>query len=84
MQENSVGDDWNVCLVNDISIRNIPRLTSVKLAAYSHSAADSTKKVKVKTPPKKLESPTTHVTETSFFHVLYPPAHFGTIYMIEK
>ena len=72
MQENSVGDDWNVCLGNDISIRNIPRLTSVKLAAYSHSAADSTKKVKVKNTPKKLDSPTTHVTETSFFPRFIP------------
>ena len=30
-------------------------LTSVKLAAYSHSAADSPKKVSPKTPPKKLK-----------------------------
>ena len=37
-----------------------------------------------KTPPKKLESsPTTHVTETSFLHVLDPPYHFGTIYIFD-
>ena len=36
------------------------------------------------TPPKKLESsPTTHVTETSFLHVLDPPDHFGTIYIFD-
>ena len=59
--------------------------TSVKLAAYSHSAADSPKKVKSpKTPPKKLESsPTTHVTEPHFLHVLDPPDHFGTIYIFD-
>ena len=49
------------------------------MAAYSHSAADSPK-----TPPKKLESsPTTHVTETRFLHVLDPPDHFGTIYIFD-
>ena len=53
------------------------KCTSVKLAAYSHSAADSPK-----TPSKKLESsPTTHVTETRFLHVLDSPDHFGTIYI---
>ena len=37
-----------------------------------------------KTPPKKLESsPTTHVTETRFLHVLDPPDHFGTIYIFD-
>ena len=45
--------------------------TSVKLAAYSHSAADSPRKVKVQS------SPTTHVTETSFLHDLDPPDHFA-------
>ena len=39
------------------------------------------KKLESKNTPKKLESsPTTHVTETSFLHVLDPPDHFGTIY----
>ena len=58
---------------------------SPELAAYSHSAADSPKKSQSpKTPPKKLESsPTTHVTETSFLHVLDPPDHFGTIYIFD-
>ena len=28
-------------------------------------------------------SPTTHVTETSFLHVLDPPDHFGTIYIFD-
>ena len=57
---------------------------SPELAAYSHSAADSPKKVSPKTPPKKVESsPTTHVTETSFLHVLDPPDHFGTIYIFD-
>ena len=55
---------------------------SPELAAYSHSAADSPKKVSPKTPPKKVESsPTTHVTETSVLHVLDPPdlfCHFFT------
>ena len=56
---------------------------SPELAAYSHSAADSPKK-ESKTPPKKLESsPTTHVTETRFLHVLDPPDHFGTIYIFD-
>ena len=33
---------------------------------------------------KKLESsPTTHVTETRFLHVLDPPDHFGTIYIFD-
>ena len=37
-----------------------------------------------KTPPKKLESsPTTHVTETRFLHILDPPDHFGTIYIFD-
>ena len=54
------------------------------MAAYSHSAADSPKKVKSPKHPKKLESsPTTHVTETSFLHVLDPPDHFGTIYIFD-
>ena len=36
------------------------------------------------TPQKKLESsPTTHVTETRFLHVLDPPDHFGTIYIFD-
>ena len=35
--------------------------------------------------PKKLESsPTTHVTETRFLHVLDPPDHFGTIYIFDE
>ena len=51
---------------------NISNCTSVKLAAYPQS----------KNTPKKLESsPTTHVTETSFLHVLDPPDHFGAIYI---
>ena len=42
------------------------------------------KKLESKTPPKKLESsPTTHVTETRFLHVLDPPDHFGTIYIFD-
>ena len=45
----------------------------MKLAAYSHSAADS----------PKTPSPTTHVTETSFLHVLDPPGHFGIIYIFD-
>ena len=56
---------------------------SVKLAAYSHSAADSPKKVKVRKHPRKESSPTTHVTETSFLHVLDPPDHFGIIYIFD-
>ena len=55
------------------------KVKSPELAAYSHSAADSPKK-----HPKKLESsPTTHVTETRFLHVLDPPDHFGTIYFFD-
>ena len=46
----------------------------------SRFAADSPKKVKVQKYPQK-SSPTTHVTETSFLHVLDPPDHFGTIYI---
>ena len=42
------------------------------------------KSLSPKTPPKKLESsPTTHVTETRFLHVLDPPDHFGTIYIFD-
>ena len=42
------------------------------------------KKVRVQKPPKKSESsPTTHVTETRFLHVLDPPDHFGTIYIFD-
>ena len=61
------------------------KLTSVKLAAYSHSAADSPKKVESKNTPKRVKesSPTTHVTETRFLHVLDPPDHFGTIYIFD-
>ena len=66
MQENSVGDDWNVCLGNDISIRNIPRLTSVKLAA------DSTKKVKVKNTPKKVRQPDNPRHRNQFFPRFIP------------
>ena len=57
--------------------------TSVKLAAYSHSAADSPEKVRVQKHPQKESSPTTHVTETRFLHVLDPPDHFGTIYIFD-
>ena len=68
----------NVSKISDQ--QNISFQTSVKLAAYSHSAADSPK-----IPPKKLESsPTTHVTETRFLHVLDPPDHFGTIYIFDE
>ena len=53
---------------------NISNCTSVKLAAYPQS----------KNTCKKLESsPTTHVTETSFLHVLDPPDHFGAIYIFD-
>ena len=40
------------------------------------------KKSKSKTSQKK-SSPTTHVTETSFLHILDPPDHFGTIYIFD-
>ena len=56
-------------------------IMSAKLAAYSHSAADSPKKVKVQKHPQS--SPTTHVTETSFLQVLNPPDHFGNIYIFD-
>ena len=42
---------------------------------------------KVKSPKKNQKSwkssPTTHITETSFLHVLDPPDHFGTIYIFD-
>ena len=42
------------------------------------------KKLESKNTPKKVESsPTTHVTETRFLHVLDPPDHFGTIYIFD-
>ena len=58
---------------------------SPELAAYSHSAADSPKKVRVQKHPQKSSesSPTAHVTETRFLHVLDPPDHFGTIYIFD-
>ena len=66
------------------TMQDMPMSMSVKLAAYSHSAADSPKKVRVqKHPQKSLSSPTTHVTETRFLHVLDPPDHFGTIYIFD-
>ena len=49
----------------------------MKLAAYSHSAAD-----KVQKHPKK-SSLTTNVTETSFLHALDPPDHSDTIYIFD-
>ena len=52
----------NRCL-SEYSIRNGDVCTSVKLAAYSHSAADSPKRLKSKFTP----SLTTHVTETNLF-----------------
>ena len=55
---------------------------SVKLTAYSHSAADSPKKLESKNTPKK-SNPTTHVSETSFLYVLDPPDYFGTIYSFD-
>ena len=49
------------------------------------SAADSPTRLKSKKHfPKKLESsPTTHVTETSFLHILDFPDHLGTIYTFD-
>ena len=45
----------------------------------------SRKKLESKNTPKKVieSSPTTHVTETRFLHVLDPPDHFGTIYIFD-
>ena len=57
--------------------------TSVKLAASSHSATDSPKKVQKH--KKKLElSPTTNITETSFLHILDPLDHFGTNFIFDN
>ena len=51
---------------------------------FTFSSRFAKKSLSPKTPPKKLEpSPTTHVTETSFLHVLDPPDHFGTIYIFD-
>ena len=69
---------WSSCHSSQMSA------TSVKLAAYSHSAEGSPKKVSPKRPPKRFESsPTTHFTKTSFLHVLDAPDHFGTIYIFD-
>ena len=58
--------------------------TSVKVAASSHSATDSPKKVKVQKHQKKLElGPTTNITETSFLHILNPCDHFGTNFIFD-
>ena len=58
-------------------------ITLVKLTAYSHSTADLPKKLKCKNTLKKESSPTTHLTEISFRHVLDPPDHFGTTYIFD-
>ena len=51
---------------------------------FTFSSRFAKKSSSPKTPPKKLESsPTTHVTETRFLHVLDPPDHFGTIYIFD-
>ena len=55
------------------------KVKSPELPAYS--AADS-QKIESKNTPKKF-TPTTHVTETSFLHVLYPPDHICKIYIFD-
>ena len=51
---------------------------------FTFSSRFAKKKLESKNTPKKVESsPTTHVTETRFLHVLDPPDHFGTIYIFD-
>ena len=59
--------------------------TSVKLAAYSHSAADSPKKLESKNTLKEVivQPHNLYVTETIFLHVLDSPDNLGTIYIFD-
>ena len=90
-------EDFNVCRSNEIASAwnvftpNIGRRVNWSNDGENHVGEVSSiftfssrfaKKVKSKNTPKKVRiQPTTHVTETSFFHVLDPPDHFGTFYI---
>ena len=64
--------------------QNFLKKVRVQSWQHIHIQQQIRQKKSPKTPPKKLESsPTTHVTETRFLHVLDPPDHFGTIYIFD-